>query len=171
MVFTYIAVCKIDQFFKGLYPIGIRPCFCYLTDLAMITFNILWYSLQIAGICWKYLDSLSLFSCQNSITTGNYLPPSFIQLEELIFSRFFIDYLIKAFLIFRELLQSLGTNILEEVAYLMYNTKLYSSIGINVLNRFRKTFQVVYIDNENIFNSTVLKNCQHIELEVCVLSP
>ena len=67
------------------------------------------------------------------------------------FCRFFIYSLINAFQILQEFLLIFGAYILDGITNLMYNTKLYSCIGINTLDRFRKTFQSVYTGYKNIF--------------------
>ena len=84
---------------------------------------------------------------------------------------FFIYSLIDAFQVLQEFLLIFGAHILDGVTNLMYDTKLYSSIGINTLDCFRKTFQTVYTGYKDIFNSTVLEVCQHTEPEVCPLIP
>lgn len=97
------------------------------------------------------------------------LAPFLFQLKKLIFCRFFIYSLINASQIFQEFLLIFRTYIFDGITNLMYDTKLYGSIGINTLDGFRKTFQAVYTGYKNVFDSTVLKVCQNTEPEVCSL--
>lgn len=128
---------------QGLYLTGTLLCFCYLTDLTVIRFN---------SICciYKLTNSQSILEIFGLLIPivlpepdDDRIIPFFFQLKKFIFCRFFIYSLIDAFQVLQEFLFIFGAYILDGVANLMYDTKLYDCIWINALNGLRKAFESV----------------------------